>query len=147
MVQGSKISNSVVLAETCSSLVPRENTGVQLAPQNPPISRTRGWPFVPPALLLWTFYCMNFVQRESESVSCSVMSTLLLPMDRSPPGSSVPGILQARVLEWVTMPSFRGIFPAQGSNPSLLPCRRILYQLRYQGSPFARLGCYKTVYY
>ena len=30
------------------------------------------------------------------------------PMDRSPPGSSIPGILQARILEWVAMPSSRG---------------------------------------
>ena len=29
-------------------------------------------------------------------------------MDRSPPGSSVHGILQARILEWVAMPSSRG---------------------------------------
>ena len=34
--------------------------------------------------------------------------TLCDPMDCSPPGSSVPGILQARILEWVAMPSFRG---------------------------------------
>ena len=27
--------------------------------------------------------------------------TLCDPMDRSPPGSPVPGILQARTLEWV----------------------------------------------
>ena len=69
------------------------------------------------------------------------------PMDCSRPGSSVPGILQARILEWVTMPSSRRIFPAQGSNPSLPPCRRILFQLSSWGSPFARLGCYKTAYY
>ena len=30
------------------------------------------------------------------------------PMDCSPQGSSVHGILQARILEWVTMPSSRG---------------------------------------
>ena len=30
------------------------------------------------------------------------------PMDCSPPGSSVPGALQARVLEWIAIPSFRG---------------------------------------
>ena len=30
------------------------------------------------------------------------------PMDCSPSGSSVHGILQARILEWVTMPSSRG---------------------------------------
>ena len=29
--------------------------------------------------------------------------TLCDPMDRSPPGSSVPGILQARMLEWVAI--------------------------------------------
>ena len=30
------------------------------------------------------------------------------PMYYSPPGSSVHGILQARILEWVAMPSSRG---------------------------------------
>ena len=34
--------------------------------------------------------------------------TLCHPMDCSPPGSSVHGILQARILEWVAMPSSRG---------------------------------------
>ena len=32
------------------------------------------------------------------------------PMDCSPPGSSVHGILQARILEWVAIPSCRGSF-------------------------------------
>ena len=34
--------------------------------------------------------------------------TLCDPMDYSPPGSSVHGVLQARLLEWVAMPSSRG---------------------------------------
>ena len=34
--------------------------------------------------------------------------TLCDPMDCSPPGSSVHGTLQARILEWVAMPSSRG---------------------------------------
>ena len=34
--------------------------------------------------------------------------TLCDPMDRIPPGSSIHGILQARILEWVAMPSFMG---------------------------------------
>ena len=34
--------------------------------------------------------------------------TLWEPMDCSPPGSSVHGILQARILEWVVMPSSWG---------------------------------------
>ena len=36
--------------------------------------------------------------------------TLCDPMDCSPPGSSVHGILQARILEWVPMPSSGGSF-------------------------------------
>ena len=34
--------------------------------------------------------------------------TLCNPMDCNPAGSSVHGILQARILEWVAMPSSRG---------------------------------------
>ena len=41
-------------------------------------------------------------------------------MDYSPPASSVHGILQARILEWVAVPSSMGIFLTQGSNLSLL---------------------------
>ena len=37
--------------------------------------------------------------------SCLILCS---PMDCSPPGSSVHGILQARILEWVAMPSSRG---------------------------------------
>ena len=35
-------------------------------------------------------------------------------MNCSSPGSSVPGILQARILEWVAISSSRGILPIQG---------------------------------
>ena len=36
--------------------------------------------------------------------------TLCDPMGCNPPGSSVPGILQVRMLEWVAIPFSRGIF-------------------------------------
>ena len=36
--------------------------------------------------------------------------TLCDPMDCSPPGSSVHGILQAGILEWVAIPFSRGFF-------------------------------------
>ena len=39
--------------------------------------------------------------------------TLCDPMYHSPPGSSVHGILQARILEWVAIPFSRGIFPTK----------------------------------
>ena len=61
--------------------------------------------------------------------------TLCDSMNCSLPGSSVHVILQARILEWVAIPFSRGIFPIQGSNPGLLLCRQILYQLSHKGRP------------
>ena len=52
-------------------------------------------------------------------------------MDCSPPGSSVHGISQVRVVEWGCHSLLQGIFPTQGSNPRLLPCRQILYYLSH----------------
>ena len=115
-----------------------------------------------------------------EVLNHSVMSkTLCNPMNFSLLGSSVHGILQARIQEWIAMLSTRessqpiswtqvsciaGVFQAyslltepsgkpknigmgslsflqvifltQELNQGLLHCRQILYQLRYQGSPY-----------
>ena len=46
--------------------------------------------------------------------------TLCDVVNCSPPGSSVRGIFQAKLLEWVAMPFSRGIFPTQGLTPHLL---------------------------
>ena len=48
-------------------------------------------------------------------------------------GFSVHGILQARILEWVALPS-PGHLPNPGSNADLPHCRQILYLLSHQGS-------------
>ena len=56
---------------------------------------------------------------------------LLHPMVCSPPGSSVHGILQARTLEWVAMPSSRGSsWPRDWTCVSCTSCigRWVLYQ-------------------
>ena len=45
--------------------------------------------------------------------------TLCDPMDCSLPGSPVCGIFQARILEWVAMPSSRGSSPPRSNPPSL----------------------------
>ena len=42
--------------------------------------------------------------------------TLCNPMDHSPPGSSVHGILQARILEWLLFPP-PGDLPNPGTEP------------------------------
>ena len=60
-------------------------------------------------------------------------------MECSPLGSSVHGILQARILEWVAISLLQGIFPTQESNPGLLHCRQILYHLSYNESPHPAL--------
>ena len=58
------------------------------------------------------------------------------PMDYSLPGSSVHGILQARILEWVVaIPFVQGNLPNPVIKSGLLHCRRILYCLSHQGSP------------
>ena len=46
--------------------------------------------------------------KSKKSVSHSVVSYSLHPKDCSLPGSSVHGILQARILEWVAIPFSRG---------------------------------------
>ena len=46
--------------------------------------------------------------------------TVFNPMNYSPPGPSVHGILQVRMLEWVAMPSSRESSQPKGSNPCLL---------------------------
>ena len=60
--------------------------------------------------------------------------TVCDPMDCFPPGSFIHGILQARILEWAAIPFSRGFILTQGLNPSLLPCRQILYHLSNHGS-------------
>ena len=72
---------------------------------------------------LWTFSLLTFVDliagersvRTGEEYAAAAAAaeslqscpTLCDPIDGSPPGSPVPGILQARTLEWVAM-SFSG---------------------------------------
>ena len=56
--------------------------------------------------------------------------TLCDSLDCSSPGYSVSGILQARILEWVAMPSFRGsVRHRDGTHVSNVYCigRQVLY--------------------
>ena len=46
--------------------------------------------------------------------------TLCDPLDCSPPGSSVHGIIQVRILEWVAMPSSRKSSPPRDHTPRSL---------------------------
>ena len=75
-------------------------------------------------------------------LSCSVVSNSCDPMDHSPPGFAVHGILQARIPEWVAMPSSReSSQPRDWAYVSCISCigRRILYHLNHKGSPAGTL--------
>ena len=54
-------------------------------------------------------------------------------MDCSLSGSSVHGILQANILEWVAIPFSRGIFLRQGLNPGLLQADSLLSEPSGEG--------------
>ena len=89
-------------------------------------------------VLLFTFLMVS-----CEAHACSVAQsclTLFYPMDCSPPGFSVHGIFQARILEWIAISSSRGsfsprdwsCFPWSLSAPAL---QADFFPLSLQGSP------------
>ena len=88
------------------------------------------------------FQLMNSSSQYLESPS--VVSDSLRPHGLY---SHVQSILQVRILEWVAFHFSRGSSqprdPTHGSNPGLLHCRQILYQLNHQGSPLSTLGRWK----
>ena len=71
----------------------------------------------PKLLLKWLMCtCMH-------AKSFQLCLTLCDPMDCSPPGSSVHGILQTKILEWVPKPSSRGSsWPRDGTCISYVSC-------------------------
>ena len=74
-------------------------------------------------------WCSLHKTRDSHSVPSDAM-------DCGPPSSSVHGILQARILEWVARGSSRT------RDQVCVSCtgRRILYHLSPQGSPYVVRG-------
>ena len=83
---------------------------------------------------------LNFTHTGGGLVTQSCPS-LCNPMGCSPSGSSVHGIFQARILEWVAIPFSRGTSRARELNLVLLHCRRILYQLSPQRPPCTPVMC------
>ena len=98
---------------------------------SPPL--TRIWMWWPSSNIgSWNVLCVKSLQ------SCP---TLCSPMDCGPPGSSVHGILQARILEWTAMPSSRGSSqPRDQAHISFVSCigRWVLYHYSYLESLSSR---------
>ena len=68
--------------------------------------------------------CMYINFNSSIIYNCQDMEAIYSPLDS--PGQNT-GVSSLSLLQ--------GIFPTQGSNPGLLHCGQILYQLSHQGSP------------
>ena len=114
------------------------------------------FPLWQPMEYSFTLSChLLFSRRYFSMYVCLVSQSypaLCDPMDCSPPGSSVHGILCGIRLQNTGVGChalLQGIFPTQGLNPALLHCRRILYHLSHQGSPFyvyvpSKLGILST---
>ena len=82
------------------------------------------------------FICMYIYMYIYSVVKISVTQscpTLCNTMDYSPPGSSVHGILQARILEWVAILFSRKCSQLRESNLDLQHCMQILHHLSHQG--------------
>ena len=73
---------------------------------------------------------------ESESEVAQLCPILCNPVGCSLPDSSIHGILQTRILEWVAISLSKRSSQPQRSKQGLPPCRQTLYPLSHQGSPF-----------
>ena len=62
--------------------------------------------------------------------------TLCNPMGYSPPGSSVHGISQPRILEWVTIPFSRGSSRSRDRTHISCTGRQVLHHLSHLGSSY-----------
>ena len=88
-------------------------SGLSCPPQG--IFLTQGLNACLPCLLYWQVVSLPLAppRKPYYVLVVQLLSHVWLcdPMDCSPPGSSVHGILQARILEWVVLPSSRGTSP------------------------------------
>ena len=94
-------------------------------------------------------YLSLYYHYESESEVAQSCPTRCNPMDYSLPGSSVLGIFQARVLEWVAISFSRGSsWPRDRTRVSEPPGKQLpwnhlpLYLSQFYFAPFPFLSCF-----
>ena len=83
-------------------------------------------------IVKFSFYKLFSLLLCVQSLGCVWLCN---PLDCSPQGSSVHEDSTGKNTGMGWHPLLQGIFPTQGSNPSLPHCRWILYCLSHQGSP------------
>ena len=111
--------------------------------------------FVPCTLLTRTFYHFILILACPVVLVTQSCPTLCDPMDCGPPGSSVRGIFQARILEWIAIPFSVGslsrdqtwVSGIAGSFFTTVPCgearpvgRHIFRTMETQRSEVTRTG-------
>ena len=95
------------------------------------------WHFIP-SHFNWNDMCVHAKSIQSCPTLCD-------PMDYSLPGSSVRGILQARILEWVAISFTRGSSrPRDPTRVSLclLHCRRVLHRYSHLNDMYQTANSY-----
>ena len=94
-------------------------------------------------------YYYLFFAAAAAAKSLQSRPTLCDPIDGSPPGSSVPGILQARTLEWVVISSSNAWkWKVKGKLLSLVRLLATPWTAAYQTPPsmgFSRQECWSGV--
>ena len=87
--------------------------------------------------------CMKVKSESEVTQSCPILSN---PMDWSPTGSSIHGIFQARVLEWVAIAFSAPLLSAETSPTSFLSIFSACHSL-LNASRFSPLNPYKDTQY
>ena len=97
---------------------------------------TQGWNLYPLCLLDWQVGSLPLVSSAAAAKSLQSYPTLCDPIDGSPPGSPVPGILQARTLERVAI-SFSNVWKWKVKVKSLSRVRLLVtpWTAAYQAPP------------
>ena len=102
--------------------------------------------------MLYSVMLVSAVKQSESAVSIHVVVTKLCPtlcdlMDCSPPSSSVRGISQARVLEWVAISFSRGSSPCRGgTRVSCIAGTFFTTEPSGWGNPMDRGAWYATVH-
>ena len=89
-------------------------------------------------------FLLQCMKMKSESEVAQSCPTLCNPMDCSPPGSSIHGIFQARVLEWganVFLSPFLFLLSAWSTTPSMSLAQAVLPHQLWRNTPGIRAGC------
>ena len=97
---------------------------------------------------IYRYKTINMHSMNCIMLLCTVTQSCLTTCNStgcSLPGSSLHGVLQARILGWMPFPS-PGDLLNQGLELGLLHCRQILYHLSHKGSPSYMLSVIKRTW-